>query len=54
MFVCLSLVGGRGRSNFCDVNCARRYCSEFVNGLVKVNSHNYHINESLADNILQE
>ena len=25
MFVCLSLVGGRGRSNFCDVNCARRY-----------------------------
>ena len=34
MFVCLSLVGGRGRSNFCDVNCARRYFFNSFNYLL--------------------
>ena len=39
MFVCLSLVGGRGRSNFCDVNCARRYSGHFQALVRKVTEH---------------
>ena len=44
MFVCLSLVGGRGRSNFCDVNWARRYLT--LTGIIIIKGQLSDVNNS--------